>query len=114
MVAHTKAQFETIVAGLNEEFGDNMTFQLAGSLSNKPASNHDADIVVYPKLLSGANGFLHGCKDAGIEILAIDPKSATPFPGRPDGQDRIQIKLGTGQIIDLFFPKGYLAEVSGK
>jgi len=114
MVVHTKAQFESVVAGLNQVFDGLMTFQLAGSLSGKPASYHDADIIVYPKLPSGVRGFLRGCKEAGIEILAVDATSATPFPGRPEGQDRIQIKFSAGYVVDLFFPKGYLSEVSGK
>jgi hypothetical protein len=114
MVTHTKSRFETVVAGLNQAFEGWMVFQLAGSLSEKPASAHDADIIVYPKLLSGVKGFLQGCKEAGIEIVALDDTSTTPFPGRPDGQDRIQVKLISGHTVDLFFPKGYLSEADAK
>ena len=83
------------------------TFQLVGSLKEKPASYHDADIVVYPKLPGGFDGFFRGCKDGGTEVVAIDTDSTTPFPGRPNGQDRVQLKFASGQLIDLFFPKGY-------
>ena len=112
MVIHTKVQFEAVVAGLNQAFDGWMDFQLAGSLSQKPASPHDADIIVYPKLPSGVKGFLQGCKDAGIEIVALDDTSTTPFPGRPGGQDRIQVKLTSGHTVDLFFPKGYISGAS--
>jgi len=78
MVTHTKLQFEAVVAGLNQAFDGWMVFQLAGSLSDTPASFHDADIIVYPKLSSGAKGFLQGCRDAGIEIVALDDASTTP------------------------------------
>ncbi|MGB9290246.1 MAG: hypothetical protein WCC31_16180 [Terracidiphilus sp.] len=112
MVTHTKLQFEAVVAGLNQAFDGWMDFQLAGSLSQKPASSDDADIIVYPKLPSGVKGFLQGCKNAGIEIVALDDKSTTPFPGRPGGQDRIQVKLTSGYTVDLFFPKGYISGTS--
>lgn len=114
MVTHTKSQFEAVVAGLNQAFDGWMVFQLAGSLAEKPASFHDADIIVYPKLSSGVKGFLRGCADAGIEVVALDDTSTTPFPGRPDGQDRIQVKLASGHTVDLFFPKGYLSEALKK
>jgi hypothetical protein len=110
MVTHTKSQFEAVVAALNQAFDGWMVFQLAGSLSGKPASFHDADIIVYPRLTSGVKGFLQGCREARIEILALDDTSTTPFPGRPAGQDRIQVKLASGHTVDLFFPKGYLSQ----
>lgn len=86
MVTHTKSAFEAVVAGLNQAFDGWMVFQLAGSLSEKTASAHDADIIVHPKLPSGVKGFLQGCKDAGIEVLALDDTSTAPFPGRPEGR----------------------------
>lgn len=109
MATHTHEQFQAIVDALNndKEFSGWYTFQLVGSLKEKPASYHDADIVVYPKLPGGFDAFLRGCKDGGIEVVAIDTNSTTPFPGRPDGQDRIQLKFVGGQVLDLFFPKGY-------
>src|ERR1035441_8200815 len=48
MTTHTNEQFTRIVDILNLMFKDKMTFQLVGSLAEKPASYHDADIVVYP------------------------------------------------------------------
>lgn len=107
MATHTHEQFQAIVDGLNRAFDGWMTFQLVGSLKEKPASYHDADIVVYPKLRGGFDAFNRGCKDGGTEIVEIDTNSTTPFPGRPDGQDRVQLKFASGQSIDLFFPKGY-------
>ena len=114
MVVHTKTQFEAIVAGLNQAFDGLMLFQLVGSLSDRPASSHDADIVVYPRMPNGAKGFLQGCKDAKIDVLAIDTASTTPFSGRPLGQDRIQVKFATGLTVDLFFPKGYFSGLTAK
>ena len=107
MVTHTHEKFQAIVDALNKMHGGWFTFQLVGSLNEKPASYHDADIVVYPKLPGGFAGFSRGCKEAGIEVLAVDMNSTDPFPGRPNGQDRIQLKFANGQLIDLFFPKGY-------
>ena len=51
-------------------------------------------------------GFVKGCKESGARILEVDRDSKDPFPGRPEGQDRIRIRFTTGQEIDLFFPKG--------
>jgi hypothetical protein len=105
---HTQEQFRKIVEALNAIFAGNMTFQLAGSLADKPASFHDADIIVYPTLPvtdATLEAFARGCRHAGNEVLAIDKNSTTPFPGRPNGQDRIQVKFKTGQIVDMFFPK---------
>ena len=68
---------------------------------------HDADIVVYPKLPGGFDSFIRGCRDGGTEVVAIDTNSTTPFPGRPNGQDRVQLKFASGQLIDMFFPRGY-------
>lgn len=107
VVTQTHQQFQTIVDALNKTFGDWFTFQLVGSLTEKPASYHDADIVVYPKLAGGFDGFIRGCKAGGTEVVAIDTDSKDPFPGRPSGQDRVQLKFDSGQLIDLFFPKGY-------
>lgn len=106
MATHTQEQFQKIVDALNLIFGTYFTFQLVGSLKEKPASYHDADIVVYPKLPGGFDGFIRGCKAGGTEVVAIDTTSSTPFPGRPNGQDRVQLKFSSGQLIDLFFPKG--------
>jgi hypothetical protein len=108
MVLHSRERFTTIVAGLNKAFEGFMIFQLAGSLTDKPASQHDADIIVYPRLAFDMNAFSKGCKDAGIQIVAVDTTSNAPFPGRPNGQDRIQVKMRSGEVIDLFFPKGSL------
>ena len=105
---HTQEQFRSIVDALNKIFAGNMTFQLAGSLAHKPASFHDADIIVYPSLPVTdvtLDAFARGCRAAGNEVLAIDKTSTTPFPGRPHGQDRIQVKFKTGQVVDMFFPK---------
>ena len=46
-VTHTQERFRSIVNALNTAFAGTMTFQLVGSLAEKPASFHDADIVVY-------------------------------------------------------------------
>jgi hypothetical protein len=105
---HTQDQFRKIVDALNTIFSGSMTFQLAGSLAHKPASFHDADIIVYPSLPVTdvtLEAFARGCRDAGNEVLAIDKTSTVPFPGRPHGQDRVQVKFQTGQIVDMFFPK---------
>ena len=110
MAGHTSKQFTRIVDILNLMWKDKMTFQLVGSLAEKPSSDHDADIVVYPHpaLPSGIDpvGFMNGCKSSGAGIVEIDRNSTTPFPGRPDGQDRIRLRFPTGQLVDLFFPKG--------
>jgi hypothetical protein len=110
MAIHTKEQFTAVVAGLNKAFDGLFTFQLVGSLKDKPASYHDADIVVYPHPAMPAGiqleGFIKACKQSGAEIIEVDTDSTTPFPGRPDGQDRIKLKSTTGQIVELFFPKG--------
>lgn len=63
---------------------------------------------MYPTLSFDMNAFSKGCKDGGMEIVAVDKTSTTPFPGRPNGQDRIQVKMSSGEVIDLFFPKGSL------
>ncbi|MGD0520697.1 MAG: hypothetical protein ABSA48_05520 [Terracidiphilus sp.] len=110
MAIHTRTQFETVVDGLNRAYDGLMVFELVGSLSDQPASYHDADIVVHPKLTTGFSGFVRGCKVAGIEIVEIDTKSTRQFPGRPNGQDRVQVKLHSGQVIELFFPKGYCSD----
>ena len=55
------------MAGLNKAFDGFMIFQLAGSLTDKPASQHDADIIVYPKFPFDMKAFskgLHGQWDA--------------------------------------------------
>jgi hypothetical protein len=110
MATHTNEQFTRIVDMLNLMFKDKMTFQLVGSLAEKPASYHDADIVVYPQPAFppgiALEGFIRGCEKSGAEILKVDTDSTDPFPGRPDGQDRIQLRFTTGQVVDLFFPKG--------
>ncbi len=113
MPTHTQEQFQRIVDALNQMYDGMMIFQLVGSLKEKPASYHDADIVVHPVAVppalwsSGFQGFLRGCRKGGIEIIEVDGNSSTPFPGRPNGQDRVQVKFTTGQVVDLFFPKGY-------
>jgi hypothetical protein len=110
MADHTNEQFTRIVDILNLTFKDKMTFKLVGSLAEKPASYHDADIVVYPHpaLPTGIKleGFIKACKKSGAEIIKVDTDSTEPFPGRPDGQDRIRLRFTTGQVADLFFPKG--------
>jgi hypothetical protein len=110
MATHTREQFQKIVDILNIQWKGKMSFQLVGSLTEKPASYNDADIVVTPApgLPAGieVEGFARACRETGMEIIEVDRDSVTPFPGRPDGQDRIQLKFTTGQVIDLFFPKG--------
>jgi hypothetical protein len=108
MVIRTSERFNTVVAWLNSAFDGLMVFQLAGSLTEKPASFHDEDIIVYPKFPFDLTAFSRGCEAGGIQIIAIDGTSTTPFPGRPEGQDRIQLKMGSGEVIDLFLPKGSL------
>ncbi len=107
-MVHTKEHFDFVVGALNNMYNGSYNFKLAGSLAFKPASFHDADIIVYPvfpitevTLLA----FAEGCRNAGNEVLAIDRTATVPFPGRPQGQDRIQIKFKTGHIVDMFFPK---------
>jgi hypothetical protein len=107
MATHTHEQFRAIVDALNKTYGEWYTFQLVGSVKEKAASDHDADIVVYPKLPGGFGAFIRGCKDGGIEVVAVDTNSNDPYPGRPNGQDRVQLKFAGGQLLDLFFPKGY-------
>ena len=110
MATQTQEQFQKIVDILNMQWKGKMSFQLVGSLAQKPASYHDADIVVYPASgLPGGiaiEGFMKACQESGTRIVEVDRDSTAPFPGRPDGQDRIQLKFPTGQVIDLFFPKG--------
>ena len=68
-------------------FKDKLTFQLVGSLSEKPASYHDADIVVYPRpgLRAGIQlaGFIRACKKSGVEIIEIDRDSTNHSPEDP-------------------------------
>jgi len=82
-----------------------MTFELAGSLAHEEGSEHDADIVVHPKLPVPLSALKAGFAKGGTEIVAVDTTSTKPFPGRPQGQDRIQVKMSNGDMIDLFFPK---------
>jgi hypothetical protein len=107
---HTQEQFQKIVDILNMQWKGIMSFQLVGSLSQKPASYNDADIVVYPApgLPRGIEieGFAKACQKSRARIVEVDRDSKTPFPGRPEGQDRIRIRFTTGQEVDLFFPKG--------
>ncbi len=105
MAIHTQERFRVIVNNLNEVFKGIMTFQLAGSLARKPASFHDADIIVYPTLPSNdrtLEGFARGCRKAGVEVEEVDKDSRTPFPGRPQGQYRVQTKFPGGEVVDLF------------
>lgn len=110
MANHTQEQFQKIVDILNMQWKGIMSFQLVGSLSQKPASYNDADIVVYPApgLPRGIEieGFAKACQKSRARIVEVDRDSKTPFPGRPEGQDRIRIRFTTGQEVDLFFPKG--------
>jgi|HubBroStandDraft_6_1064221.scaffolds.fasta_scaffold94957_2 hypothetical protein len=108
MVIHTSERFKGVVAWLNNAFDGLMVFQLVGSLAEKPASFHDADIIVYPKFPFDLKAFSRGCEAGGVQIVALDGASTTPFPGRPEGQDRIQLKVASGEVIDLFLPKGSL------
>ncbi len=110
MANHTQEQFQKIVDILNMQWKGKMSFQLVGSLTHKPESCRDADIVVYPApgLPGGIalEGFVKGCKESGARIVEVDRDSKDPFPGRPEGQDQIRTRFTTGQEIDLFFPKG--------
>jgi hypothetical protein len=94
---------------LNIQWKGKMSFQLVGSLSQKPAG-HDADIVVTPApgLPDGIaiEGLMKACEKTGMQIVEVDRESKDPYPGRPEGQDRIRLKMTTGHEIDLFFPKG--------
>ncbi|MDE3188400.1 MAG: hypothetical protein KGM96_12880 [Acidobacteriota bacterium] len=109
MATHRREQFQQIVDILNMLWKGKMSFQLVGSLSQKSNGN-DADIVVTPPpgFPGGieVEGFVRACRETGIEIVEVDRDSKDPQPGRPDGQDRIQLKFPGGQVIDLFFPKG--------
>jgi hypothetical protein len=104
---HPAELFKLMVATLNRQFQGRMTFELVGSLEWKSASEHDADILVhtlFPIHLSAlAAGFNGG------RIVAVDRNSTMPFPGRPDGQDRVRVAWEPGLAIDLFFAKGVLA-----
>jgi len=102
---HKKERFETIVAALNAQFKGSMTFELAGSLAHNSTSDHDADIVVHPVVPPDLHAFAQGCKSAGLNVVAIDTNSTEAFPGRPQGQDRVQVKWPDGTVIDMFFPK---------
>lgn len=108
MMIHTSERFKAVVAALNNLFDGQMVFQLAGSLAEKPASFHDVDIIVYPKFPFDLKAFSRGCEAGGMQIAATDGASTTPFPGRPEGQDRIQLRMVSGEMIDLFLPKGSL------
>lgn len=110
MANHTQEQFQKIVDILNMQWKGKMSFQLVGSLAHKPTSYHDADIVVYPApgFPGGIalDGFVKGCEKSGARIVEVDRDSKDPFPGRPEGQDRIRVRFTTGQVIDFFFAKG--------
>ncbi len=84
MATHTHEQFQKIVDVLNMQFKGKMSFQLVGSLSQKPATYHDADIVVFPPpgFPGGIalEGFAKGCQKSGAQIVEIDKDSTTPFP----------------------------------
>jgi len=104
---HTQEQFKKIVDALNAAFdGKGMLFELGGSLAHKEASDHDADIVVHTKWPVVLSALKAGFATGGTEIVAVDTTSTTPFPGRPNGQERIQVKMSNEMVIDLFFPKG--------
>ena len=86
MATHTNEQFTRIVDMLNLMFKDKMTFQLVGSLAEKPASYHDADIVVYPQPAFppgiALEGFIRGCtvtstplKEVSNEVRQVRPYS---------------------------------------
>lgn len=107
---HTRERFEFIVKTLNDGFKGSMVFELVGSLTQKGTSDHDADIVVHTTLPVPLSALKGGFAKGGTEIVAVDRDSKTPFPGRPDGQDRIQIKMQSGEVIDLFYPKGLIRE----
>jgi hypothetical protein len=106
---HTSQQFRVIVAALNGALGRFMSFELTGSLTQRHFSQHDADIIVHPRVRFSRSAFLAGCRNQGAEVLAVDATSAVRFPGRPQGQDRIQMRWPSGMVIDFFFPKGFLA-----
>jgi hypothetical protein len=110
MANHTHEQFQKIVDILNTQWKGKMSFQLVGSLSQKSVSANDADIVVTPApgLPGGIalEGFAKACQETGMQIVEVDRDSKDPYPGRPEGQDRIRLRATTGQEIDLFFPKG--------
>lgn len=108
MVKHTKDRFKLIVEALNAAFKGSMVFELAGSLIHKESSDHDADIIVHTTVPVSLPSLKAGFAAGGTEIVAVDTNSTTPFPGRPNGQDRIQIKMQTGEVLDLFYAKGLL------
>jgi hypothetical protein len=75
MVIHTSETFKAVVAALNNAFDGLMVFQLAGSLVGKPASFHDADIIVHLKSPFDLKAFSQGCEAAGTQIVAVDGTS---------------------------------------
>ena len=108
MVIHEKERFQVIVNTLNELYKGLMIFQLAGSLAEKPASFHDADIIVHPTVPfddQALKAFARACTKAGNQVVEIDKDSTTPFPGRPHGQYRVQVQFTGGEVVDMFFPK---------
>ncbi len=102
---HTKQEFQRIVYALNQIYKGWIRFQLVGSLVNRPASFHDADIVVYPRFRFDLETFAKGCVNGGLRVEEIDRTSEEPFPGRPQGQDRVRVRWPEGKVIDFFFPK---------
>ncbi len=103
---HPTELFKTIVAILNCQFQGAMKFELVGSLAWKPASKHDADIVVHASVPVHLSALAAGLR--GGKIVEVDRNSTTPFPGRPKGQDRVRLSWEQGLALDLFFPKGVL------
>lgn len=83
-----------------------MRFELVGSLTGKTFSDHDADIVVRTILRVPLRELAMGFR--GGHIAEVDRNSTTPFPGRPNGQDRVRIAWDAGLSLDLFFAKGVL------
>ncbi len=103
---HPAELFRMIVAVLNAQFQSAMRFELVGSLVSKAASPHDADIIVHASFPISLGALAAGFK--GGRIVEVDRNSTAPFPGRPEGQDRVRVAWGPGLALDLFFSKGVL------
>ena len=105
-MSHPAEFVRMMVAVLNGQFKGAMKFELVGSLSWRPFSDHDADIVVHSCIPVHLRALARGFR--GGRIVEVDKNSTTSFPGRPDGQDRVRVAWEAGFALDLFFAKGVL------